>query len=426
MPPMRRHLLNVWVAQLAFLATVAGAAPAAEECRTVPDAELRSRFAAVASEAARSGREAAAERDGILCEVARRGGDGWATFLAAELKRPADNGAKPHRDVRDGVSLELLTTLRRIERQPDPLGVRLFVGRSKPLHSEFPSLPTIPVALVNQDVEELLVRIRHGGDYRTGRQARWRFEVRNAAGRLMPVRDQVSADMRGGLSHEAALAFDELWRTELEMSAFVPALPPGRYTVRVLYHDSLCISEIADAAEVAALVTSGSDEVPLIVSPRVVTLSNARDREVRQLLEQIELAGPVRIVAGTYGPWADKLVPADSAQGRLLSLGFQAVPPLLHALEDERVPPERRAIIFGLLFSLTGQNDPREESGVVGDCRYALGPWQVWGDGGGGMGFGGGGYSGGTIDKATQRKFIERWRGWKNHFRVVRPPNDAD
>jgi hypothetical protein len=324
------------------------------------------------------------------------------------------------------VSLELLTTLRRIQRRAAPVHIRLGIDVTRPLVYEFPALPQVPVALVNRDAEKLAVGFTEGSDYRTGRPARWRFEVRNAAGKLMPVREWLGYD-GGGLYNEGALGCDETWSTDLDTRAFVPALPPGRYTVRILYHDCLCISEMADARVVAALVTCASGDFSLVVVPRVVTVSNASNREIRRLLDRIELDRPVRIVAGTYGRWAEELVPPDSAQGRLLKFEFQAVPPLLRALEDERLPAERRAVILGLLFSLTAENDRREEHSVVGECRFVEGPWSAWGgDGAGGISFGGSGSSTGTIDEAKQREFAKRWSSWKDHVRVARPPGDAD
>ena len=47
---------------------------------------------------------------------------------------------------------------------------------------------------------------------------------------------------------------------------------------------------------------------------------------MRQLLEGIDEKGQLKVVAGTYGEWAHKLVAPDSAQGKLLSLGLPALP----------------------------------------------------------------------------------------------------
>jgi hypothetical protein len=413
------------VAQLALIVPHAAAAPPAEALRDASDAELKAQYTEAASRAGRLEADAVATRDRILLEIARRGGNQWEGFLTEELKRPPVNQFEIGDKKPEGVPLELLTGLRRLQRRPDPVHITLSVDKTKPLTYQFPALPQLPVALTNQDADQRPVLFTEGGDYRTGRQARWRFEVRNAAGEVMPVREYVG-DFGGGLYNVSDLKFGEAWRTDLDMASFIPALPPGRYRFTVLYHDSLCISEMSDADAVAALVTCKSEEMSLVVAPRTVTLSNAEDREVRDLLNQIDVAGPVKIVAGTYGPWAEKFVPPDSAHGRLLRFELRAVPPILRALEDEKLAPKRRAMILGLLFSLTGQNDPRDEDGVVGASRSEEGPWAVWGERGGGMMLGGSAHRGGYIDVGEQLAFAKRWQPWKDYVRVARPLGDVD
>ena len=128
----------------------------------------------------------------------------------------------------------------------------------------------------------------------------------------------------------------------------------------------------------------------------------------------------LKIVAGTYGKWAHKLLPPESAQAKLLSIGLPAVPSLVDALHDPKLTAQRRAVILSLLFGLTGQNDPREARGVVAEYDSAEGPWAVSGDGGGGFGLGGTStMTGGTIDENAQVQFAGQWETWKQFIQTA-------
>jgi hypothetical protein len=312
----------------------------------------------------------------------------------------------------------LLTTLRRVQKKADPIVVKVRPDLAAKVQCVFPSLPSFAVALVNQDWDKLPVHCTAGGDYRSGRQARWRFEVRDERGRTMPVRESYGNGIGGGLFSEEALPFGGTWETELVMSSFVPALPPGQYSVRILYHNCLCISGMPD---VKGLITSQSAPITLVVAPAVVELTDERRRMIRGLLEQLDTKGRVSVVAGSYGEWAHELVPPDSPQGKLLAVGIDAVPVILSALRDKELNPHRRAVMLSVLFSVTGQNDPTYEPGVIGNYSVVEGPWSVWGGNGGGLGLGGSGWGGGWIDPAAQLAFAKRWEPWNRYIRVQGP-----
>ena len=409
--------------------------PSVDELKHASNDELASRFQKWGTIFYSTDTNENVARDRVLGEIGRRGGREWEALLTARLfeRRADDLFAEDRKQGPDAdgkppaANLEILTTLRRMQGKLDPLHVVVDREVNEPLACDFPSLPALNVALVNQDAEKTPVRFINGGDYRSGRPARWRVEVRNAAGKEMPVRDQFGDEFRGGLFNDGELAFDERWRTTLEMSSFVPPLPPGDYRVRVLYHDGICISEQPQSPDALGLVTSRSQEFDLKVRPRVVVLANERDRVIRNTLAEIPVGGELRIVVGTYGTWAHNFVKPDSPQGRLLRFGFDAVPALLTALDDRMLPPQRRALVLSLLFSITGANDPRHQSGIVGDCTYVEGVWAVWGEEAGGMGLGGSGsISRSHIDLEKQHEFAKRWSDWKRYVLVERPASDAD
>jgi hypothetical protein len=398
------------------------------------DARLREKLIDIVPTDSFEEREVRGEYEGLLTEVVRRGGPEWQTFLSVQLprervaraareeaRRNAQEKAvtgRRHAPPANAWEIELLTALRRVQNKADPVVVKIRPDLLGNVKCVFPALPAFPVVLVNQDWDKLSVNLTAGGDYRSGRQARWRFDVRDEQGRRMPVRERFGDGILGGIYTEDALPFGGTWDTKLEMSSFVPALPPGQYTVRVLYHNTLCISEMWD---LDGLVISQSPPITLVVAPATVELTDAKRREVLKLLGEIDDRAFLRIVAGTYGNWAYEMVPPDSAQGRILSSGLPAVPVLLFALGEKDLTTPRRAIILTLLFSLTGQNDPTEEEGVVFSFKKLDGPWAVWGGGAGGMGFGGTSFGGSIIDENVQREFAKRWEPWNRYVRVERP-----
>ena len=77
-------------------------------------------------------------------------------------------------------NVELLTALRRIQKKADPL--KIVVSLPDDLTANITPLPIFDVALVSADVERTPLWIIQGGDYRSGRESRWRFEVKDAEG----------------------------------------------------------------------------------------------------------------------------------------------------------------------------------------------------------------------------------------------------
>jgi hypothetical protein len=136
----------------------------------------------------------------------------------------------------------------------------------------FPSLPQFEAALTNVDPKREC-QIKPGGDYRSGRQARWRFDVRDERGRPVRVKGPPSP-IGGGRLAIATLKAGEFWSTVLSMDRYID-LDPGDYTVRIQYHES---QRIADLESVGHLAVLQSEPFPLHVQPRVIDLTR-QDRE---------------------------------------------------------------------------------------------------------------------------------------------------
>ena len=115
-------------------------------------------------------------------KIVRRGGRTWEAFLKTKLealnKSQRTYGEKQVPNLPGTgrlYNLELVTALRRVQKKPDPLVVLLDV--QGPLEANPLLLPRLKVSIKNVDCEKAGVGFTNGGDYRSGRQDRWRVVV---------------------------------------------------------------------------------------------------------------------------------------------------------------------------------------------------------------------------------------------------------
>ena len=99
-----------------------------------------------------------------------------------------------------------------VRTQPDPLAV--VIDRPAELKAGTREQPVLNAALKNVDAEMRDVWIQHGGDYRSGRHARWRIHVWDSNGNLLPELPRASF-IGGGLLHDGPLAFGDTWEADL-------------------------------------------------------------------------------------------------------------------------------------------------------------------------------------------------------------------
>lgn len=326
-------------------------------------------------------------------------------------------------------NLEFVTALCRIEQSPDPL--HIFITGPNERTCEFPELPVLEVLIKNVDAERREIGFQESGDYRSGRQARWRIEARNTAGTVQPFHELRGVIIGGGQYRPATLKPGEGWQTSLVMGNFVEMLEPGDYEVRVLYHNDLTI---VDWEFVAGLIVCQSAPFKLTVKRRSIEITQAQQQEIDELLAQLDDRQQCKIIDGKYGPWAHKFIDPKSEYGRLLTLGWAAVPALIGDVERDGQTPERRAHLLALLFSITGENNPASGDLWWKDQSSALGKHSVLEQGWGisakrtgenepssaGFGF----TSGPTtrdvkLDPAAQTPFIERWHNFTQRFLIV-------
>jgi hypothetical protein len=311
--------------------------------------ELFEAFSKAARDGRRSRFDADLSKDFVLTEMIRRAGPKCEEFLKKQFE-----ASKKVADHFDGQNLELLTALRRIQNKPDPVTVDVTLPRD--LQATTRSLPKIQVALKNVDKDESPVVIAFGGDYRSGRLARWRFEVRDSKGNILPQRETESM-AGGGMYGIGQLAYGKSWKASLSMENYVRIKEPGEYTVRILYHDE---ETIADLDDVKGLITCVSKPFKLKIGkavPKIVTVPAGSRKRALALVAALPENGMMRVVMGTYGPDYHKFISPKSPQGQLQAMGWDAVAGMLEALRDDKLTSRRRGWVLAMLFIITGERD---------------------------------------------------------------------
>ena len=187
-----------------------------------------------------------------------RGGRTWETFLNRKLELLNKKLWKlsddyDFTDSGNCYNLELLTALRRVQKKSDPLTIAL--DAKGPLETTPLSLPKLKATIKNVDSEKAAVALKDGGDYRSGRQARWRIVGANDKAAELPIRELSGLIIGGGMYQETILKYGEFWETTLDVRSFVRIVLPGTYSFEVLYHDT---SAIADPSDISGLIVARS------------------------------------------------------------------------------------------------------------------------------------------------------------------------
>ena len=367
----------------------------------------------------RDGEPRLTDVEAYLTEMIRRGGPIIEKALAVTAKEltptpqslKADNSKVPR-------NLEVVAALRRLQKKIDPVCVE--IKSSTYVEAIFPHIPDIAVALVNRDEKRTSIVYQSGGDYRGGRQERWRFDVRDAKGNVVRVRDRLENE-GGGMYGHSILKPGQKWQTVLKVSNFVELLP-GDYTLRIQYHDD---EEIAASSWLGGRIVCQSPEMHLHIQPRVIDLSASERKTIARLLEKLNDKGDVKVLAGTYGKGDHEFIAPDSPAGQLLSLGWKAVPQMIEESLNDITPPQQRAWMLALLFTITTYHSPVSEDGVLPAYAYAGSGWSVWFGTDEAMSSGGMSWSPpyrtdrSKIVLSKQLEFARRWEAFREYI-VVR------
>jgi hypothetical protein len=295
-------------------------------------------------------------------------------------------------------TLESLTKLRREQKKRDPIAIEVEIP--KDLHATTRELPDFSVALKNVDEEKSPVRMwrfGHGG----GQPWRWGVEIRDATGKIVPLRDQGQIEIAGAESLRQ-LAFGEEWKGEVSLGDHVRIKEPGEYTVRVLYDCKQGTFRSRDGESDSSMMCT-SKEFKLKVGkpiPKVVEVPAGSREQAKKLVAALSDDGPIRLIHGNLRPSLYDFMDPKTPEGQLFKMGRDALPGLLDALRDEKLSFHRRGWVLGILYTLTNERDLDPFSWEKGEGVTPA--YEI-------RGFGSASGGGGQPDLAKQRKFAQEW-----------------
>jgi hypothetical protein len=153
--------------------------------------------------------------------------------------------------------LEVLTALRRAEGLPDPLKIHVQLDVDSWDKTGL-STWNLRAEIENVDAKQETVTFQRGGDYRGGRQERWRVVLTNP--QVVPVEDSnFLIFIGGGISSSDALAVGEKSDMHaLDIRAYVAPPPSGDYQLQIFYHNR---EGIAGEPDLSGLIVAKSDPI---------------------------------------------------------------------------------------------------------------------------------------------------------------------
>ena len=141
-------------------------------------------------------------------------------------------------------------------------------------------------------------RIRHN---------RYRLEITDAAGRMLPEREEFDL---GGFVGREVLRSHESYSMPLQIGAYVQIDKPGTYTMTVQYHPT---ASLAYLSSVNGLIYCQSMPIKLIVDPIEIETTDAEQARIAALILRLPDKGTVRILGGAYNAdAAGSFMPKDS------------------------------------------------------------------------------------------------------------------
>jgi len=259
--------------------------------------------------------------------------------------------------------LPALIALRRVQGKRDPLALEI-QGPSE-ITLPFPEHPILRYALVNVDEEGESFPLSRGGNYRSGRFTRCRIDGLDPDGNPVEVLPD-RGGFGGGMYSVVLLEPGEREELSIPIASYIRVARPGVNLLRVQYHDH---ETIAGRRSVEHLLVTTSDPVRVQWTPRTVVLSEARERELRGRIDELDDLALPWIVEFSYHEEIEPTLPDDGSAAEILRAGWEALPVLLEAVADPAITPARRAWLLALLFDLTGVLDPSGVEGVLGQAE---------------------------------------------------------
>ncbi|MEM9381596.1 MAG: hypothetical protein AAGB93_16695 [Planctomycetota bacterium] len=337
------------------------------------------------------------------------------------------------------LELHLLTVLRRLQGRPEPLTVEARFLSEPPY--VFPELPVVGVRLLHAEGETETFTLQIGGNYRSGRLARWDLQLFDADGEPHAGVDEWQSFMGGGMSYFQRVGPGFVWGVEvpdvwerlrlenegqeipevevrpvpLALGDYRRPAKLGRYTLRALYHDN---ETIADRASYEGLVVHRSDPLSFAWEPRRIRVRREDEARILDRIAALLEHDGVTVTRFHLPDYAGSDEDDAHPLARLFTQGWAAVPYL--AVELERTEsPEERAKLIAALYSLSGLESPLGfgRSSAVGSHSFF----------GGRVPPGSGVESTpmnstarGRIRPQAQARFVQRWAAHRRFIEVER------
>lgn len=276
--------------------------------------------------------------DRLPLEILRRNDGKWIDLLTHDARiRPPAQG--------NFAQLGILTALRRLRQQPDPVAIRFLTGTDRVV--EFPDMPVLRVQLENVDAEGLPIAVTsHMYD-------QWGVETRLPDG-LPAFATHAYALGSSGVREfgDLVLGHGQSRVVLVKVREQYNPLPLGKVQLRVHYVDHGCFWDARLGS--TPVVTFRSEPIDVEVRPRVLTLDRHRVRELEKALLAIGPRDPF-VMSKERAAWADDFdEPARTPADKLIQGGMASIGVLLAHVDDTSLAPHQQLRLFGLLSTLTG------------------------------------------------------------------------
>lgn len=293
------------------------------------------------------------EREGILREIGRRRDPEWLPFLESVMAEAKAGDWPDHSQV-----LCCMRAIQMVQGHGDPLAL-VRMPQSQPSDPwTFGDLPALGLTLRNRDAEVSLM-LTEGGSYRNGRFARLAVEMAAADGSPVPMLPSTSG-MGGGMSTTRSLAPGEERVVGCDLSRYVAPPMPGRYTLRVHYHDE---TDISDVQHPRAYFTVATKSVVVVVEPRKIMVTDEEHARHLASIADLDLDEPVWLTSTPSSEEMTFVGEPKAPQDRLFRAGWRALPAFLEALGNDATERRRADWIMGLCHWITGLHPP---GGITG------------------------------------------------------------
>lgn len=300
------------------------------------------------------------DADTCLTEIIERGGPRWEKFIARHLavSRKLQDRDFPSRD--DGShpieNVGLLTALRRLQHQPDP--VLLEIDGGPLLETVFPDDPMVRYRVKNVDSQGESIALWTWELSDHGMNDYCRVDARASDGSPVKHYDERKI-IGGGSASRVTIAPGATRESTVGLQYYVHLPMPGDYQVVLRQRHGHAGRDFAySTGSVDGWIYSSSDVFTIRVLPRQIAISNAERERLLDRFRAIDFASPTLIV---WQPWkaGDAFKEAATTpQDELYLAGWSAVPVLLDVLDQEPRSARECAWALALLADITGLHAP--------------------------------------------------------------------